>query len=140
MQYPQNGDASNSSHSLEGRPAPQTTFSETGGALAFAPDSDDDQHDYVPSDDDAPALARSTRSRRDTSSSKAGSSTASNQLLAGWTTSELHYLTRKTSQQLKLLSPAASFLLYKTLVEQAPQHLTKTVISSFFLPPVLGSS
>ncbi|CBQ73512.1 conserved hypothetical protein [Sporisorium reilianum SRZ2] len=107
-------------------------------AFGAAPDSDDDQHDYVPSDDDAPALARSTRSRREASSSKAG--TGSTHLLAGWTTSELHYLTRKTSEQLKLLSPAASFLLYKTLVEQAPQHLTKPVISSFFLPPVLGSS
>lgn len=114
-------------------------------AFGAAPDSDEDQQDYVPSDDDtsAPRSSRSTRSRRD--GSRAASSTAaiangSSQLLAGWTTSELHYLTRKTSEQLKLLSPAASFLLFRALIEQAPQHLTKTVVSTYFLPPVLGDS
>lgn len=38
----QHADASNSSHSLEGRPAAQTTFSESGGALAFLQDSDEE--------------------------------------------------------------------------------------------------
>ncbi|KAJ9479589.1 hypothetical protein PHBOTO_003072 [Pseudozyma hubeiensis] len=119
-----------------------------GRAFGAAPDSDEDQQDYVPSDDEGLSLksssSRSTSSRRDTSrtasSSTLSGSNASSRLLAGWTTSELHYLTRKTSEQLKLLSPAASFLLFRALVDQAPQHLTKTVVSNYFLPPIMGSS
>ncbi|SPO24340.1 uncharacterized protein UTRI_03608 [Ustilago trichophora] len=114
-------------------------------AFGAAPDSDEDQQDYIPSDDDISApktSSRSTRSRRDTSEIKSTSNTASgsSQLLAGWTTSELHYLTRKTSEQLKRLSPAASFLLFKALVEQSPQYLTKYVVSTYFLPPILNPS
>lgn len=111
-------------------------------AFGAAPDSDGDQQDYVPSEDDTPATkasSRSTRSRRGAPGT-ASSISSPNQLLAGWTTSELHYLTRKTSEQLRLLSLAASFLLYKTLVEQAPQYLTNTIISTYFLPPILSSS
>lgn len=114
-------------------------------AFGAAPDSDEDQKDYVPSDQDIPASKTSTRSTRNRASKSNttignGSSSSSSQLLAGWTTSELHYLTRTTSEQLKLLSPAASFLLFRALVEQAPQYLTKTVISDYFLPPILSSS
>lgn len=112
-------------------------------AFGAAPNSDDDdQKDYVPSDDDASTsrnASRSTRSRRNGSTSNASSADGaggSSQLLAGWTTSELHYLTRKTSEQLKLLSPAASFLLFRTLSEHAPQFLTKTVVGSYFLPTI----
>lgn len=114
-------------------------------AFGAAPDSDEDQQDYVPSDEDAnPAgkgASKAPRSRRPasgTESAVAGESTSS-QLLEGWTTTELHYLTRKTSQQLKLLSPAASFLLFQALVEHAPQYLTKAVITDYFLPPVLAT-
>ncbi len=113
-------------------------------AFGAAPESDEDQKDYVPSDDEAAAGARSsrsTRSRRDTSSTaKASSAPTSSQLLAGWTTTELHYLTRKTSEQLKMLSPATSFLLFRALVEHAPQYLTKIVISNYFLPHILSSA
>ncbi|SNX87158.1 uncharacterized protein MEPE_05868 [Melanopsichium pennsylvanicum] len=117
-----------------------------GRALGADPESDEDQQDYVPSDDDAQASkssTRSIRSRRDASNAQSLASAAAQstgQLLAGWTPSELHYLTRKTSEQLKLLSPAASFLLFRTLVEQAPQYLTKTVVSDFFLPPISSTA
>lgn len=128
-------------HTLQKRPS--TRKKSKPRAFGAPPDSEDDQADYVPSDEETVAsgtAARSTRSRAAASTSKAASGSGSNQLLAGWTTSELHYLTRKTSEQLKLLSPNASFLLYKALVEQAPQYLTKTVISSYFLPPILDKS
>ncbi|KAJ1594901.1 hypothetical protein NDA14_001473 [Ustilago hordei] len=118
-------------------------------AFGAAPNSDEDQEDYLPSDQETPPAnpakpsARATRNHTSASTtanrdSRGGSS--SNRLLAGWTTSELHYLTRKTSEHLKLLSPAASFLLFRALAEQAPQYLTKTVVSNFFLPPILNSS
>ncbi|KAJ1018505.1 hypothetical protein NDA18_006655 [Ustilago nuda] len=115
-------------------------------AFGAAPNSDEDQEDYVPSDQETPPAKTSARATRNHTSasttancdSRRGSS--SNRLLAGWTTSELHYLTRKSSEHLKLLSPAASFLLFRALVEQAPQYLTKTVVSNFFLPPILNSS
>ncbi|SPO23861.1 uncharacterized protein UTRI_03608_B [Ustilago trichophora] len=122
--------------------SPTTRKRSRARAFGAAPDSDEDQQDYVPSDDDGSGpktSSRSRRSRRDTSATKPTAS-GSSQLLAGWTTSELHYLTRKTSEQLRLLSPAASFLLFKALVEQAPQHLSKHVVSTYFLPPILNPS
>lgn len=118
-------------------------------AFGEAPDldDDDDEHDYVPSDDETLALTPSSVSShrrafpaRVSSSTSTKSDAISSQLLAGWTTSDLHYLTRKTSEQLKLLSPAASFLLFQALVDQAPQYLTKTVVSNYFLPSILASS
>lgn len=115
-----------------------------GKAFGAPPDSDEDAQDYVPSDGDEPtpkSSSRSTRSRNAVSGASSSSAPQyrSSQLLAGWSTSDLHYLTRKTSEQLKLLSPAASFLLFQALVEHAPQYLTKTIASNYFLPPILDS-
>jgi hypothetical protein len=112
-------------------------------AFGAAPDSDDDQQDYVPSDAEdgtAPAGSRSTRSRGRSSNAQTAADGGTSRLLAGWTTSELHYLTRRTSEQLKMLSAAASFLLFRALVEHAPQYLTKTVVADYFLPPVFEGS
>lgn len=112
-------------------------------AFGSAPDSDEDHQDYVPSDAEdgaARAGSRSTRSRGRSSNAQTAAEGGTSRLLAGWTTSELHYLTRRTSEQLKMLSAAASFLLFRALVEHAPQYLTKTVVADYFLPPVLEGS